>query len=198
MAKSIRYKCCLIQRWPILNTSALQPIKKAFRFACILKRNNYLYCVLISPNLGLPWKCENTGTKNYRVIDFYILFIVDWVGECMDFSSLKQNREHRKWSSPLCWSGGEEQKVNAIMILQLKYRLRRLRVAIKLTSSTIALRVASMRVRPSLSALTRWYDPFTEDSWTSKYSEGKPVSIRTFWKIQITHTDFQTSVFVWL
>lgn len=46
-------------------------------------------------------------------------------------------------------------KVEERGTMQLKYRLIRVAVTIKLTSSTTALRVASMRVRPSFSALTR-------------------------------------------
>lgn len=153
---------------------------------CTLHKKNYLYCVLISSNLGLPWKCENTGTQNYRVIDFYILLIVDWVGEGVDLSSLKReeatgNDHAQGWS----WEKGH--KDNAMRLLQLQYRLKRVTFRTELTASTTALRVASMRVKPSLSALTWWYDPFWEDSWTSKNSAGKPVSIRTFWKVKITH-----------
>lgn len=44
-----------------------------------------------------------------------------------------------------------------------------------------------MRVRPSFSTFTRWYDPFCEDSWSLKYSSGKPVSMWTFWKNTTTH-----------
>lgn len=62
---------------------------------CIV-RKMYLYCVLISSSIGLPWKCENTGTENYGVIDFYILFIVDWVRETVDLSSLKRDRSQIK------------------------------------------------------------------------------------------------------
>lgn len=106
---TVSYKRC-----HMFNTSALWQVKKTkntgTQFACILKRNNYLYCVLISSNLGLPWKCENTGTKNYRVIDFNILFIVDWINECMDPSSLKQNKKPEEMIklSLLKWNKGAE------------------------------------------------------------------------------------------
>lgn len=52
----------------------------------------YLYFVLISSNLGLPWKCENTWAENYRIIDFNILVIVDWVGKCVDLSRLRREK----------------------------------------------------------------------------------------------------------
>lgn len=50
---------------------------------------NYPYFVLISSNLGLPWKCENTWAQDYRIIDFHILLIVDWVGKSVDLSRLR-------------------------------------------------------------------------------------------------------------
>lgn len=58
--------------------------------------NNHLYCVLIRPDLGLPWKCENAGAENYGVIDFHFLLIVDWVGERVDPSRLKQREAIRR------------------------------------------------------------------------------------------------------
>lgn len=80
------------------------------RNPCILKENNYLYCVLISSDPGLPWKCQNTGTKNYGVIDFYILFIVHWVGEWVDSSILKkEQRPHETiWLALFKWKKGAE------------------------------------------------------------------------------------------
>lgn len=113
---TVSYKEC-----PMLyNTFAIWQIKShsstTFVHLCALKIYNYLYCVLISSDLGLPWKCKNTGTENYRIIDFYILFIVDWVGKCMDISGLKRSRGHRKW-----WGRGNGQKVNAIMTVQVNY-----------------------------------------------------------------------------
>lgn len=55
----------------------------------IEKKIAHLYFVLISSNLRLPWKCENTRAEDYRIIDFDILFIVDWVGKGVDLPRLR-------------------------------------------------------------------------------------------------------------
>lgn len=67
----------------------------------VYSKEPYRYGVLISSDLGLPWESENARGKNYRVIDLYILLIVNRVGKWMDLSSLKKDRSHRKWSSSL-------------------------------------------------------------------------------------------------
>lgn len=120
-----------------------------------------LYFVLISSNLRLPWKCENTWAEDDRIIDFNILFIVDWVGNCVDLPRLRTEEGN---DQALCCKGKDGGSM-----------------CYTLTSSTTALKEASMTVKPSFNALTRWYDPFWEDFCVSKYSEGKPVSMRTFW-----------------
>lgn len=57
--------------------------------AGVLRRSRYLYRVLIDSNHGLPWECENAWTQNNRVVDFYVLLIVDGAAECMDLPGLK-------------------------------------------------------------------------------------------------------------
>lgn len=66
----------------------------------VLKMDKYLYCVLVGSNLRLPWKREDTGTEDYGIVDFYILFIMDCVGQLMDSSILEQKNNNLVKTKP--------------------------------------------------------------------------------------------------
>lgn len=60
--------------------------------------DRHLNRVLISSDLRLPWECEDAGAKYDGVVDFYVLLVVDRVGESVDFPRLPKKRSDRKQS----------------------------------------------------------------------------------------------------